>query len=69
MRVIDSDRTGDRCERIDKIFPVRRGDIDFVKVENPIPPLPGNAKMRDRLLAAEIPDGVLSLIRDSASVL
>jgi len=31
--------------------------------------LTGNAEMRDRLLAAEVPDGVLSLIRDSASVL
>jgi mannitol/fructose-specific phosphotransferase system IIA component (Ntr-type) len=31
--------------------------------------LTGNAEVRDRLLAAEVPNGVLSLIRDSAAVL
>jgi len=31
--------------------------------------LTGNAEMRERLLAAEVPNGVLSLIRDSAAVL
>jgi mannitol/fructose-specific phosphotransferase system IIA component (Ntr-type) len=31
--------------------------------------LTSHAEMRDQLLAAEVPDGVLSLVRDSATVL